>query len=224
MQIVIESLALAAFGTMLRNTEEPLLKKLLRYVMSDEARHVAFGVLSLAEYYQGLTEAELKDRQEFLIENTLRNRARSTTPEIWERMGVNGRGRLPGDPRGRGQAQGQPLRRVPAGLLRQAGAERPQARAARRQRRLPAQGVGRGRPARVRVRRRHRLRLRDLRRGRAGPRRAAAGAAARERPHPARCRRPGRAWPTPPRRPASSTATAGPSRWRWCTRPSRTPA
>jgi hypothetical protein len=89
MQIVIESLALAAFGSMLRATEEPLLKKLLRYVMSDEARHVAFGVLSLAEYYQGLTQAELKERQEFLLENTLRNRARSTTPEIWERMGVN---------------------------------------------------------------------------------------------------------------------------------------
>jgi hypothetical protein len=88
MQIVIESLALAAFGGMLRNTEEPLLKKLLRYVMSDEARHVAFGVLSLAEYYQGLTDAELKERQEFLLENTLRSRARSTTPEIWERMGV----------------------------------------------------------------------------------------------------------------------------------------
>ena len=89
MQIVIESLALAAFGTMLRATEEPLLKKLLRYVMSDEARHVAFGVLSLAEYYRGLSEVELKERQEFLVSNTLRNRARSATPEIWERMGVD---------------------------------------------------------------------------------------------------------------------------------------
>ncbi|MEX1007921.1 MAG: ferritin-like domain-containing protein [Acidimicrobiia bacterium] len=88
MQIVIESLALAAFGDMLRRIQEPLLRKLLRYVMSDEARHVAFGVLSLQELYQGLTEAELKDRQEFLVENTLRSRARSTTPEVWERMGV----------------------------------------------------------------------------------------------------------------------------------------
>ena len=88
MQIVIESLALAAFGSMLRATEEPLLKKLLRYVMSDEARHVAFGVLSLAEYYGELSDAELKERQEFLAENTLRSRNRSTTPEIWERMGV----------------------------------------------------------------------------------------------------------------------------------------
>jgi hypothetical protein len=89
MQIVIESLALAAFGDMLRRIQEPLLRKLLRYVMSDEARHVAFGVLSLQELYAGLTEAELKDRQEFLVENTLRSRARSTTPEVWERMGVD---------------------------------------------------------------------------------------------------------------------------------------
>jgi hypothetical protein len=89
MQIVIESLALAAFGSMLRATEEPLLKKLLRYVMSDEARHVAFGVLSLAELYQELSDSEIKERQDFLLENTLRSRARSTTPEIWERMGVS---------------------------------------------------------------------------------------------------------------------------------------
>ena len=46
MQIMVEGLALAAFGFMYQLTEEPLLKQLLRYVMSDEARHVAFGVLS----------------------------------------------------------------------------------------------------------------------------------------------------------------------------------
>jgi hypothetical protein len=95
MQIVIESLALAAFGSMLRATEEPLLKKLLRYVMSDEARHVAFGVLSLSELYADMSEAELKERQEFLAENTLRSRARSTTPEIWERLDVDFNAVLP---------------------------------------------------------------------------------------------------------------------------------
>jgi hypothetical protein len=57
--------------------------------MSDEARHVAFGVLSLKEYYQQLSEAELEDREEFLLEATLNSRARSTTPEIWERMGTS---------------------------------------------------------------------------------------------------------------------------------------
>jgi hypothetical protein len=88
MQIVIESLALAAFGELLRRTTEPLLGKLLRYVVADEARHVAFGIVSLSEYYRGLSEAELKERQEFLLDNTLRNRLRSTTPEVWEHMGL----------------------------------------------------------------------------------------------------------------------------------------
>ena len=88
MQIVIESLALAAFGSMMRTTSEPLLKKLLRYVISDEARHVAFGILSLQEYYENLSEAELKDRQEFMLDNTIRQRNRSANPEIWDRMGV----------------------------------------------------------------------------------------------------------------------------------------
>jgi len=88
MQIIIESLALAAFGDMARRTQEPLLKKLLRYVMADEARHVAFGVLSLGEFYEHLSSAELKERQDFLLEHTVNSRARSTTPEVWERMGV----------------------------------------------------------------------------------------------------------------------------------------
>jgi len=95
MQIVIESLALAAFGSMIRSIEEPLLKKLLRYVLSDEARHVAFGILSLKEYYAELSDAELKDRQEFLAENTLRSRARSLAPEMWERMNVDLQAAIP---------------------------------------------------------------------------------------------------------------------------------
>ena len=39
--------------------------------MSDEARHVAFGVLTLSEFYGDLSEAELKERQEFLVDATL---------------------------------------------------------------------------------------------------------------------------------------------------------
>lgn len=73
---------------MLRRTDEPLLRKLLRYVIANEARHVAFGIISLGEFYEQLSEAELKERQEFRIDNTLRQRSRSTTPEVWERLGV----------------------------------------------------------------------------------------------------------------------------------------
>ncbi|HLU41788.1 MAG TPA: ferritin-like domain-containing protein [Microthrixaceae bacterium] len=88
MQIMVEGLALAAFGFMHMMTTEPLLKQLLRYVMSDEARHVAFGVLSLKEYYEGLTDAEIFERQQFAFEAAVRMRDRFLQQEVWERMGV----------------------------------------------------------------------------------------------------------------------------------------
>ena len=89
MQIMVEGLALAAFGFIHQLTTEPLLKKLLRYVMSDEARHVAFGVLSLQEYYDQLTAAEIRERQEFAFEAAVRMRDRFLQQEVWERMGVD---------------------------------------------------------------------------------------------------------------------------------------
>ncbi|GIU86960.1 MAG: hypothetical protein KatS3mg009_1475 [Acidimicrobiia bacterium] len=89
MQIMVEGLALAAFGMMHQVTTEPLLKKMLRYVMSDEARHVAFGVLSLQEYYKELSDAELRERQEFAFEVAQRLQRRFAHSEMWERMGVD---------------------------------------------------------------------------------------------------------------------------------------
>ncbi|MFZ4518689.1 MAG: ferritin-like domain-containing protein [Microthrixaceae bacterium] len=89
MQIMVEGLALAAFGFMHQMTNEPLLKQLLRYVMSDEARHVAFGVLSLQEFYAGLTTAELRERQEFAFDAAVRLQRRFHHAEVWERMGAD---------------------------------------------------------------------------------------------------------------------------------------
>jgi len=88
MQIMVEGLALAAFGFMHQLTTEPLLKQLLRYVMADEARHVAFGVLSLKEYYEQLTAAEIRERQEFAFEAAVRMRDRFLQQEVWDHMGV----------------------------------------------------------------------------------------------------------------------------------------
>ncbi|MDE0613758.1 MAG: ferritin-like domain-containing protein [bacterium] len=88
MQIMVEGLALAAFGFMYQLTPEPLLKQLLRYVMADEARHVAFGVLSLQEFYSELTVPELRERQEFAFEAAVRMRDRFLSQEVWERLGV----------------------------------------------------------------------------------------------------------------------------------------
>ena len=95
MQVMVEGLALAAFGFMHQMTDEPLLKKLLRYVMSDEARHVAFGVLSLKEVYAEMSDAELRDRQEFAYEAAVRMRDRFLSQEVWERMGVAPKDVLP---------------------------------------------------------------------------------------------------------------------------------
>jgi hypothetical protein len=95
MQIMVEGLALAAFGFMHQLTTEPLLKQLLRYVMSDEARHVAFGVLSLKEYYADLTDAEMLERQEFAFEAAVRMRDRFMQQEVWERMGLKPKEVLP---------------------------------------------------------------------------------------------------------------------------------
>jgi hypothetical protein len=89
MQIMVEGLALAAFGFIRETTTEPLLKELLRRVMADEARHVAFGVLSLQEFYQQLSAAELRERQEFAFEAAVRMRDRVLQQEVFERMGLD---------------------------------------------------------------------------------------------------------------------------------------
>ncbi|HEX9684167.1 MAG TPA: ferritin-like domain-containing protein [Acidimicrobiales bacterium] len=95
MQIMVEGLALAAFGFMHDMTTEPLLKQLLRYVMSDEARHVAFGVLSLKEIYSEMDGAEIRERQEFAFEAAVRMRDRFLQQEVWDRMGVSTKEVLP---------------------------------------------------------------------------------------------------------------------------------
>ena len=88
MQIMVEGLALAAFGFIHSMTTEPLLKKLLALRHGRRARHVAFGVLSLKEYYNELSAAELRERQEFAFEAAIRMKDRLVMQEVWERIEV----------------------------------------------------------------------------------------------------------------------------------------
>jgi hypothetical protein len=67
MQVIIEGLAMAAFGSLWKMAQEPLLKDMLKYVMKDESRHVAFGVLALRDYYADMSPAEMRDREDFII-------------------------------------------------------------------------------------------------------------------------------------------------------------
>jgi hypothetical protein len=86
MQVMVEGLALAAFGFQYQLSPDPLLKQITRYVMADEARHVAFGVLSLKEAYSQLSAAEILERQEFCYDAALRMRDRFLGQEVWEAL------------------------------------------------------------------------------------------------------------------------------------------
>ena len=137
MQIMVEGLALAAFGFIHSMTTEPLLKKLLRYVMADEARHVAFGVLSLQEYYTGAERGRAARAPGV--------RLRGGHPH----EGPHGHAGSLGAPGGAGQGRhedhgaGARARRLPDPLVLQDRAQPEEARAARRRRRLAAGEVHR---------------------------------------------------------------------------------
>jgi len=88
MQVLIEGLALATFGVLRNATTKPLPKQLLAYVMQDEARHVAFGRIALRDYYRELSEAERREREDFVIEGCHLMHERIRGVEIWENLGI----------------------------------------------------------------------------------------------------------------------------------------
>ena len=88
MQILVEGLALAAFKFIHAFTSEPLIKELVHMVMKDEARHVAFGVLSLQDFYATeLSERDRREREEFTYEACRLMRDRFLGTEIWQNLG-----------------------------------------------------------------------------------------------------------------------------------------
>jgi hypothetical protein len=108
MQILIEGLAMAAFGNLYQLVTEPLLKELIHYVMRDESRHVAFGVVSLSDYYKEMPENELRDREDFIIYACELMRNRLVGHQIADAMGWNPK-----------EVQAVVLASRPAGMFRQ---------------------------------------------------------------------------------------------------------
>ena len=88
MQIMVEGLALAAFGVTRNTVYEPLLKDLTTYVLQDEARHVAYGVLSLRDHYVDMKESEVREREDFVYEAAVMMRDRFLFQEVWEKTGL----------------------------------------------------------------------------------------------------------------------------------------
>jgi para-aminobenzoate N-oxygenase AurF len=88
MQILIEGLALAAFQRLRDQSKHPLAAAVNAYVMQDEARHVAFGRLALRDYYPQLSDAERREREEFVVEACWHMRDRFNQLEVWQRLGL----------------------------------------------------------------------------------------------------------------------------------------
>lgn len=88
MQIVVEGLALAAFGMIRCHVEEPLARALTTYVMQDEARHVAYGILALRDYYADMNERDRLEREDFVYEASVLMRDRFMFQEVWEKAGL----------------------------------------------------------------------------------------------------------------------------------------
>jgi rubrerythrin len=88
MQIMVEGLALAAFGLTRDVVDEPLLRSLTSYVIKDEARHVAYGVLSLRDFYDSASESDVREREDFVYESAVLMRDRFLFQQVWEKAGL----------------------------------------------------------------------------------------------------------------------------------------
>jgi hypothetical protein len=85
MQIMIEGLALGAFGMIYKFTKEPLLRELLKNVISDEARHVHYGVEALRDYYtKEIPEYKRREREDWAYEVSKLLRDRFLFTEFYE--------------------------------------------------------------------------------------------------------------------------------------------
>jgi hypothetical protein len=84
MQLIIESLALAAFHVQKANAADPLLRDILELVTRDEARHVAFGVTYMEQFVKSLSQAEIEDRARFAFEACRVMRERIVPTDVFE--------------------------------------------------------------------------------------------------------------------------------------------
>lgn len=89
MQLVIESLALAAFNVQKEITASPLLRQLLDYIIRDEARHVAFGVTYMEEFVRNLSQKERDERAVFAFEACRVMRERIVPTDVFEHWGMD---------------------------------------------------------------------------------------------------------------------------------------
>lgn len=88
MQVLVEGVALGSFAAARMLLFEPLSRQILDFVLKDEARHVAFGVVALEAVYPTLTSAERAERLDFVYEALALLNRRFALDDVRERLGL----------------------------------------------------------------------------------------------------------------------------------------
>ena len=89
MQLIIESLALAAFNVQRQMAADPLMRDILDLVVRDEARHVAFGVNYMEQFIKDLPQKQIEDRAQFAFEACRVMRERIVPTDVYEHFGFD---------------------------------------------------------------------------------------------------------------------------------------
>jgi hypothetical protein len=90
MQVIVEGLALAAFNTAKMQSNVPVHKQGLHFVIRDEARHVTFGINYLEDYVKTLSKDEREERALFAFQAaTGMGGSRGNQTRFYERYGWN---------------------------------------------------------------------------------------------------------------------------------------
>jgi len=89
MQLIIESLALAAFHVQRVTSADPLLCDIIDLVIRDEARHVAFGVNYMEGFVKTLPQEQIEDRALFAYEACRVMRERIVPTDVYVHFGFD---------------------------------------------------------------------------------------------------------------------------------------
>jgi P-aminobenzoate N-oxygenase AurF len=88
LQIILEGLAMAALRLANSTLHDELIREIARLAAGDEARHIAFGIISLREHCPRLTPAERREREDVVLQSAALMRDWFLLADVWERVGI----------------------------------------------------------------------------------------------------------------------------------------
>lgn len=86
-QLVAETLAVALFRMLAEHSPDPLIREICKRILSDESRHMGFGMLSLPEQVTELSERERQEVEDFACEALVLSMQGQFPQEAYEAVG-----------------------------------------------------------------------------------------------------------------------------------------